>query len=81
MRVALIDYRAGNLTSVKNAFAAVGADLFVPSAPGELDAAAGSWSRVSAISGRPKRSRGVDARRSGGHRGRRPLLGIVSLGM
>jgi glutamine amidotransferase len=40
MRVALIDYRAGNLTSVKKAFAEVGADLFVPAAPAELDAAA-----------------------------------------
>jgi len=37
MRVALIDYRAGNLTSVKKAFAAVGADLFVPAHPAELD--------------------------------------------
>jgi glutamine amidotransferase len=36
MRVALIDYRAGNLTSVKKAFAAVGADLFVPGEPDEL---------------------------------------------
>jgi glutamine amidotransferase len=34
--VALIDYRAGNLTSVKKAFAAVGADLFVPEHPGDL---------------------------------------------
>jgi imidazole glycerol-phosphate synthase subunit HisH len=40
MRVALIDYRAGNLTSVKKAFAAVGADLFVPAEPLELAAAA-----------------------------------------
>ena len=37
MRVALIDYRAGNLTSVKKAFAALGADLFVPVQPGEID--------------------------------------------
>jgi glutamine amidotransferase len=36
MRVALIDYRAGNLTSVKKAFAAVGADLFVPGQPSDL---------------------------------------------
>ena len=40
MRVALIDYRAGNLTSVKKAFAAVGADLFVPVEPGDLRTAA-----------------------------------------
>ena len=39
MRIALIDYRAGNLTSVKKAFAAVGADLFVPVQPGELGGA------------------------------------------
>src|SRR4030095_1692553 len=36
MRIALIDYRAGNLTSVKKAFSAVGADLFVPNQPAEL---------------------------------------------
>jgi glutamine amidotransferase len=35
-RIALIDYRAGNLTSVKKAFAAVGADLFVPMDPADL---------------------------------------------
>jgi glutamine amidotransferase len=40
-RIALIDYKAGNLTSVRKAFAAVGADLFTPSAPGELAGAAG----------------------------------------
>jgi glutamine amidotransferase len=40
MRVALVDYRAGNLTSVKKAFAAVGADLFVPAEPMALDQAA-----------------------------------------
>jgi len=40
MRVALIDYRAGNLTSVKKAFAAVGADLYVPVEPGDLGSAA-----------------------------------------
>jgi glutamine amidotransferase len=37
--IALIDYKAGNLTSVRKAFAAIGADLFVPSSPGEVDAA------------------------------------------
>ena len=36
MRIALIDYRAGNLTSVKKAFAAIGADLFVPVQPADL---------------------------------------------
>jgi glutamine amidotransferase len=34
--IALIDYRAGNLTSVRKAFAALGADLLTPSTPGEL---------------------------------------------
>jgi imidazole glycerol-phosphate synthase subunit HisH len=38
--IALIDYRAGNLTSVKKALAAVGAEVFVPTDPGELSAAA-----------------------------------------
>jgi imidazole glycerol-phosphate synthase subunit HisH len=36
MTIALIDYRAGNLTSVRKGFAAVGAELFMPSAPAEL---------------------------------------------
>ena len=39
MKIALIDYRAGNLTSVKKAFAAVGADLFVPAEPDDLGTA------------------------------------------
>jgi glutamine amidotransferase len=34
--IALIDYRAGNLTSVRKALAAVGADVFVPAQPLEL---------------------------------------------
>jgi glutamine amidotransferase len=37
--IALIDYGAGNLTSVRKGFAAAGADLFVPSAQAELDRA------------------------------------------
>jgi imidazole glycerol-phosphate synthase subunit HisH len=39
--IALIDYGAGNLTSVKKALAAVGADVFVPVRPEELTAARG----------------------------------------
>ena len=39
--IALIDYRAGNLTSVKKALAAVGAEVFVPERPDELAAATG----------------------------------------
>jgi glutamine amidotransferase len=34
--IALIDYKAGNLTSVKKALATIGADVFVPAAPGDL---------------------------------------------
>jgi glutamine amidotransferase len=39
--IALIDYGAGNLTSVRKGFAAVGADLFTPSDPSELPRATG----------------------------------------
>jgi imidazole glycerol-phosphate synthase subunit HisH len=39
--IALIDYRAGNLTSVKKALATIGADVFVPEAPGDLAKAGG----------------------------------------
>jgi len=38
--IALIDYQAGNLTSVKKALAAVGAEVFVPRVPEELANAA-----------------------------------------
>jgi len=39
--IALIDYGAGNLTSVKKALAAVGAEVVVPSDPSEIAAAQG----------------------------------------
>ena len=39
--IALIDYRAGNLTSVKKALTSIGAEVMVPSAPEELADAAG----------------------------------------
>jgi glutamine amidotransferase len=39
--IALIDYGAGNLTSVKKALAALGADVRVPRTPGELVDASG----------------------------------------
>jgi len=39
--IALIDYRAGNLTSVKKALAAVGADVFVPATAAEIARARG----------------------------------------
>ncbi len=41
MGIALIDYGAGNLTSVRKALAAVGAEVRVPAAPGEIADAAG----------------------------------------
>jgi glutamine amidotransferase len=39
--IALIDYQAGNLTSVKKALATIGADVFVPQAPEDLADTAG----------------------------------------
>ena len=39
--IALIDYEAGNLTSVKKALATIGADVFVPAAPDDLANASG----------------------------------------
>jgi len=39
--IALIDYRAGNLTSVKKALTAVGAEVFVPESPADLGRARG----------------------------------------
>jgi len=39
--IALIDYGAGNLTSVRKALAALGADVHVPGAPDELAEASG----------------------------------------
>ena len=41
MAIALIDYGAGNLTSVRKGFAAAGAQLTSPSSPAELKAATG----------------------------------------
>jgi glutamine amidotransferase len=39
--IALIDYKAGNLTSVKKALATIGAPVFVPAMPEDLAEAAG----------------------------------------
>ena len=39
--IALIDYKAGNLTSVKKALATIGADVFVPETPQDLAEAGG----------------------------------------
>ncbi len=41
MRIALIDYRAGNLTSVRKALAAAGAEVFTPDAPSQIAGADG----------------------------------------
>ncbi len=41
MAIALIDYRAGNLTSVRKALAAVGAEVFTPERPSDLEGAQG----------------------------------------
>jgi imidazole glycerol-phosphate synthase subunit HisH len=39
--IALLDYGAGNLTSVRKALTAVGADFFVPGRPDDLEGASG----------------------------------------
>jgi glutamine amidotransferase len=39
--IALVDYKAGNLTSVKKALATIGADVLVPQTPADLADAAG----------------------------------------
>jgi imidazole glycerol-phosphate synthase subunit HisH len=39
--IALIDYGAGNLTSVRKALAAIGAPVFTPATPDDLDVVAG----------------------------------------
>jgi glutamine amidotransferase len=79
--IALIDYHAGNLTSVKKALAAVGAAVFVPQHPSDLAAAAGiivpgvgHFQSTSALD-RPWVDAVVSAVSDG-----RPLLGIC-LGM
>src|SRR5207342_628846 len=41
MAIALIDYKAGNLTSVKKALAAIGAEVFVPQSAADLAEATG----------------------------------------
>src|SRR5262249_2261563 len=80
-RIALIDYRAGNLTSVKKAFAALGADLAVPEraqALREYDAVVvpgvGHFAATQALG-----AEWIDSIREG-LEGGKPLLGIC-LGM
>ena len=79
--IALIDYGAGNLTSVRKAFAAIGADLYVPDAPPDLDRATaivvpgvGHFGATRALEG--AWTAGILARLGEG----RPLFGIC-LGM
>jgi glutamine amidotransferase len=77
LRIALIDYKAGNLTSVRKALAAVGADVYTPEAPDDLGAAlgiivpgVGHFASTAAID--RAWTRAILARVGGG----RPLLGI-----
>jgi glutamine amidotransferase len=79
--IALIDYGAGNLTSVKKALAAIGADVEVPTTPDELWSADGvivpGVGHIGAT--RALDAHWVDAIRGLVERGR-PMLGIC-LGM
>lgn len=75
--IALIDYGAGNLTSVRKALAAVGAELEIPRVPADLDRAegvivpgVGNFQRTSALD-QDWRNGIVAAVERG-----RPLLGI-----
>ena len=79
--IALIDYGAGNLTSVRKGFAAAGAELFTPREPAELAQRAGDRRarRRSLRRDRRARRRVAHAIRSAVERGT-PLLGIC-LGM
>jgi len=79
--IALVDYRAGNLTSVRKAFGALGAELFTPDSPGDLSEAeaivvpgVGHFGATRALG--PDWMEAIVARVSEG----RPLLGIC-LGM
>jgi len=75
--IALIDYRAGNLTSVRKAFAAIGAELYDPESPDDLGRAAaivvpgvGHFGATSALDG--SWAAAIRAHVTAG----RPLLGI-----
>jgi glutamine amidotransferase len=75
--IALIDYGAGNLTSVRKGFAAVGADLFTPATPSDLAAAdavvvpgVGHFAATASLDGAWRDEIGNVARRG------MPLLGI-----
>jgi len=75
--IALVDYGAGNLTSVRKALAAIGADVLTPKTPSDLDRAegvivpgVGNFQQTSAL-GREWRDAIVGVIERG-----RPLLGI-----
>jgi glutamine amidotransferase len=79
--IALLDYKAGNLTSVRKAFAALHADIWIPEAPSEIARAAavvvpgvGHFSSTGALG--PQWAAAIRASIDRG----RPLLGIC-LGM
>src|SRR5262245_29237043 len=79
--IALLDYKAGNLTSVRKAFAALQADIWIPDAPTELERASavvvpgvGHFTSTAALG--PEWVAGIRASLANG----RPLLGIC-LGM
>jgi glutamine amidotransferase len=79
--IALIDYGAGNLTSVRKALTALGADFVVPRSPAELADAAGiivpgvgHFGATAALEGEWRRAIAADVERG------KPLLGIC-LGM
>ena len=47
--IALVDYRAGNLTSVRKAFGALGAELFTPALPADLAAGVAALDGVAGV--------------------------------
>ncbi len=77
MKIALIDYRAGNLTSVRKALAAAGAEVFTPATAGEIAGADGlivpgvGHFEATAVLDRPWREAILAHARAG-----KPLLGI-----
>jgi cyclase len=77
MKIALIDYRAGNLTSVRKALAAAGAEVFTPDAPSQIAGADGlivpgvGHFEATAVLDRPWREAILAHAASG-----KPLLGI-----
>ena len=76
-RIALVDYGAGNLTSVRKGLAAAGASIFTPATPGELvDAAAVVVPGVGHFGATATLSSGWRAAIADAVERRTPLLGI-----